>query len=396
MARDVRVILVKLADRLHNMRTISNPAPEKRERIARETMEIYAPLAGRMGMQTMREQLEDLAFEVLNPEARTSILRRFVKLRRETGDLIPEISAEIRGFTDEAGLDVRIEGREKRPYSVWRKMEEKQTGFSQLSDIYAFRIICRQRATTATGRSARCTGTGARCRGGSRTTSRAPRRTAIARCTRPSIRLGDAHRDPDPHRGDARGRRDAASPRTGPTRTACASRTALPSIPTSGCATWWRGWRRATSRRSSSSTSSWTCSTTRSSASRRRATWSACRAARRRSISPTRSTPRSATTAPALWSTDAGCRSGRGCGTASRSRSSPPRGQSPIAALGGHRPDRARQGTRSGGRCASRMRNEQVALGRDLAEQGFARAGREAGDKTFAVGGRAADLCLGR
>jgi GTP pyrophosphokinase len=143
MARDVRVILVKLADRLHNMRTIASLGPEKRERIARETMEIYAPLAGRMGMQTMREQLEDLAFEVLNPEARTSILRRFIKLRRETGDLIPEISAQIRGFTDEAEVDVRIEGREKRPYSVWRKMEEKQTGFSQLSDIYAFRIICR-------------------------------------------------------------------------------------------------------------------------------------------------------------------------------------------------------------------------------------------------------------
>ena len=143
MARDVRVILVKLADRLHNMRTISNLAAEKRERIARETMEIYAPLAGRMGMQTIREQLEDLSFEVLNAEARTSILRRFLKLRKETGDLIPQISAQIRSFTDEAGLKVRIEGREKRPYSVWRKMEEKQTGFSQLSDIYGFRIICR-------------------------------------------------------------------------------------------------------------------------------------------------------------------------------------------------------------------------------------------------------------
>ncbi|MEO1491163.1 MAG: bifunctional (p)ppGpp synthetase/guanosine-3',5'-bis(diphosphate) 3'-pyrophosphohydrolase [Pseudomonadota bacterium] len=146
MSKDVRVILVKLADRLHNMRTIGNLRDEKRQRIARETMEIYAPLAGRMGMQTIREQLEDLSFEVLNPEARTSIMRRFLKLRRETGDLIPEISAQIRAFTDEAELDVVIEGREKRPYSVWRKMEEKQTGFSQLSDIYAFRIICADEA----------------------------------------------------------------------------------------------------------------------------------------------------------------------------------------------------------------------------------------------------------
>ncbi len=146
MSKDVRVILVKLADRLHNMRTISHLRDEKRQRIARETMEIYAPLAGRMGMQTIREQLEDLSFEVLNAEARTSIMRRFLKLRRETGDLIPEISAQIREFTDGAGLDVLIEGREKRPYSVWRKMEEKQTGFSQLSDIYAFRIICADEA----------------------------------------------------------------------------------------------------------------------------------------------------------------------------------------------------------------------------------------------------------
>ena len=142
MAADVRVILVKLADRLHNMRTIGHLRAEKRERIARETMDIYAPLAGRMGMQGIRDELEDLCFEVLNPEARTSIMRRFIKLRRDKGDLIPEIIAQIRSFTDKAGLKVDIEGREKRPYSVWRKMEEKRSGFSQLSDIYAFRIIC--------------------------------------------------------------------------------------------------------------------------------------------------------------------------------------------------------------------------------------------------------------
>lgn len=143
MAADVRVILVKLADRLHNMRTIGNLRTEKRERIARETMDIYAPLAGRMGMQGIRDELEDLCFEVLNPEARTSIMRRFIKLSREHGNLIPETIAQVRKFTDEAGLDVEIEGREKRPYSIWRKMEEKRHGFSQLSDIYAFRIICR-------------------------------------------------------------------------------------------------------------------------------------------------------------------------------------------------------------------------------------------------------------
>ncbi len=143
VAKDVRVILVKLADRLHNMRTIGNLRDEKRQRIARETMDIYAPLAGRMGMQNIRDELEDMCFEVLNPEARTSIMRRFIKLRRDHGDLIPEITAQIRSFTDAANLDVEIEGREKKPYSIWRKMEEKRRGFSQLSDIYAFRIICR-------------------------------------------------------------------------------------------------------------------------------------------------------------------------------------------------------------------------------------------------------------
>ncbi|MEM8792803.1 MAG: bifunctional (p)ppGpp synthetase/guanosine-3',5'-bis(diphosphate) 3'-pyrophosphohydrolase [Pseudomonadota bacterium] len=143
VARDVRVILVKLADRLHNMRTIGNLKPKKRERIARETMDIYAPLAGRMGMQQIREELEDLCFEVLQAEARTSIMRRFLKLRAEKGDMIPTITAEIRDILLASGMVAEVIGREKKPYSIWRKMEEKQTTFSQLSDIYAFRIICR-------------------------------------------------------------------------------------------------------------------------------------------------------------------------------------------------------------------------------------------------------------
>ncbi len=142
MAADVRVILVKLADRVHNMRTLGHLSPEKRHRIAHETMDIYAPLAGRMGMQSIRVELEDLAFEVLNPEARTSIMRRFLKLKRNTGDLIPQISDEISETVDVTGVTVEVQGREKRPYSIWRKMEEKQTSFSQLSDIYGFRVLC--------------------------------------------------------------------------------------------------------------------------------------------------------------------------------------------------------------------------------------------------------------
>lgn len=143
MSRDVRVLLVKLADRTHNMRTIAALRPEKRARIARETMDIFAPLAGRMGMQRMRDELEDLAFEVLNAEARTSIMRRFLKLRKETGDLIPRIKRAIEEALYEAGVSASVEGREKKPYSIWRKMEEKQIGFGQLSDIYGFRVITR-------------------------------------------------------------------------------------------------------------------------------------------------------------------------------------------------------------------------------------------------------------
>jgi GTP pyrophosphokinase len=141
MSRDVRVLLVKLADRLHNMRTLDALRPDKRQRIARETMDIFAPLAGRMGMQRIREELEDLAFGVLNPEARVSIMRRFIKLRRETGDLIPKITRELEEAFYDARLPVVVTGREKRPFAIWRKMEEKAAGFSQLSDIYGFRII---------------------------------------------------------------------------------------------------------------------------------------------------------------------------------------------------------------------------------------------------------------
>ncbi|MEO0361553.1 MAG: RelA/SpoT family protein, partial [Pseudomonadota bacterium] len=146
MSRDVRVLLVKLADRTHNMRTIGHLRPDKRARIARETMDIYAPLAGRMGMQRIREELEDLSFEVLNPEARTSLMRRFLKLRKDTGDLIPRIKQAIEEALYEAGVSADVHGREKRPYSIWRKMEEKRIGFHQLSDIYGFRIITRDRA----------------------------------------------------------------------------------------------------------------------------------------------------------------------------------------------------------------------------------------------------------
>ncbi|MDG1739424.1 MAG: bifunctional (p)ppGpp synthetase/guanosine-3',5'-bis(diphosphate) 3'-pyrophosphohydrolase [Paracoccaceae bacterium] len=140
MSKDLRVILVKLADRFHNMRTIKAMRPEKQVQKARETMDIFAPLAGRMGMQSMREDLEDMAFKVLNPEGRASIMRRFVTMQKETGDVIQKITTDMRHELEKAGVEADVFGRAKKPYSVWRKMQEKEIPFSRLSDIYGFRI----------------------------------------------------------------------------------------------------------------------------------------------------------------------------------------------------------------------------------------------------------------
>ena len=141
MSKDLRVILVKLADRLHNMRTIASVRHEKQVQKARETMDIFAPLAGRMGMQWMRDELEDLAFKVLNPEGRNSIMRRFIKLRDETGDVVKKITSDIRAELKKAGIAAEVQGRAKKPYSIWRKMQEKGLSFQRLSDIYGFRIL---------------------------------------------------------------------------------------------------------------------------------------------------------------------------------------------------------------------------------------------------------------
>ncbi|MDA1237516.1 MAG: bifunctional (p)ppGpp synthetase/guanosine-3',5'-bis(diphosphate) 3'-pyrophosphohydrolase [Proteobacteria bacterium] len=141
MSKDLRVILVKLADRLHNMRTIKHMSPEKQQKKSIETMDVFAPLAGRIGMHWMREELEDLAFRVLNPKARASIIRRFITLQKQTGRVVPKITEDIKFELEKANITSEVFGRAKKPYSVWRKMEEKKQGFSQLSDIYGFRII---------------------------------------------------------------------------------------------------------------------------------------------------------------------------------------------------------------------------------------------------------------
>ncbi len=142
MSEDIRVLLVKLADRLHNMRTLDGIAnPDKRARIARETMEIYAPLAERIGMHDLQTELEDLAFAELNPEARDSILKRLDFLREKGGTLVPRIIRALKRTLRKAGIKAELSGREKNPYSVWRKMQVKNVGFEQLSDIMAFRVV---------------------------------------------------------------------------------------------------------------------------------------------------------------------------------------------------------------------------------------------------------------
>lgn len=142
MSEDIRVLLVKLADRLHNMRTIEAfNNPEKRRRIALETLEIYAPLAERIGVHNMKEELEDLAFGVISPEARGSIANRLAFLRQEGTDVAQKIMAELKDLLKKSGIKAEINGREKTKYSIWKKMQRKNVAFEQLSDIMAFRVV---------------------------------------------------------------------------------------------------------------------------------------------------------------------------------------------------------------------------------------------------------------
>lgn len=142
MSEDIRVLLVKLADRLHNMRTLDHIGREdKRRRIASETLEIYGPLAERIGVHQIKEELEDLAFAHINPEARESITRRLSFLRKESGDVVQKIIRQLDALMQEAKIEADITGREKTRYSIWRKMQRKNVAFEQLSDIMAFRIV---------------------------------------------------------------------------------------------------------------------------------------------------------------------------------------------------------------------------------------------------------------
>src|SRR3954453_10969359 len=142
MSSDIRVVLVKLADRRHNMRTLHHITdPARRRRIAREAMDLYAPLATRIGMERVKRELEELAFAELNPDGRGSVLARLGYLREKGEQIVPQVEAELVKTLKDGGLDAQVSGREKTPYSIWRKMQQKNVSFEQLADIMAFRII---------------------------------------------------------------------------------------------------------------------------------------------------------------------------------------------------------------------------------------------------------------
>ncbi len=139
---DIRVLLVKLADRLHNMRTLHFIKEEaKRRRIAKETMDIYAPLAERIGMYEFMKEMQTLAFQHLEPEAYSSITKRLELLNEGGGDLIARISSGVKLLLSRADIEADVSGREKHPYSIWKKMAERHISFEQLSDVMAFRAI---------------------------------------------------------------------------------------------------------------------------------------------------------------------------------------------------------------------------------------------------------------
>ena len=141
-SKDIRVLLVKIADRLHNMRTIKAISKEdKRKRIAQETMEIYAPLADRMGMHRIRDELEDLSFEILNNDARKLIKKRLDEIKLDRKDLFEEQSFELSEILNDNEINAEIHGREKTPFSIWRKVQKKRVSLEQITDIIGFRII---------------------------------------------------------------------------------------------------------------------------------------------------------------------------------------------------------------------------------------------------------------
>ena len=309
MARDVRVILIKLADRLHNMRTLDAMAPAHRKRIARETIDIYAPIANRLGLNALFLELQDLSFKHLYP-LRYRILAHAIKTargnRREVMNRLLDVIRE--GF---AKAEHHRGGHRPREDGLFGLQEDAREALHVLAGVRHLRRARagRRQVRRATRRSACCTSCTSPSPASSRITSRSRRRTATSRCTRRcSVRSA--------RRSKRRSARTTciASPRQASPRTGCTSRAASSTSPrrsarrTAGCRACSRSSRNRATPRNSSSTSRATSSPTRSTCSRRRARSWRCRAARRPSISPTACTPTSAITASRRGSTTSSCR----------------------------------------------------------------------------------------
>jgi guanosine-3',5'-bis(diphosphate) 3'-pyrophosphohydrolase len=180
MARDVRVILIKLADRLHNMRTMDAVLPAKRSRVANETIEIYAPIAHRLGLNQTYRELQELSFQRLQPWRQAALSKAVLKARGYRRDIVERIQGDVDKAFIAAKLPVQVFGREKTLFSIYKKMREKHLSFAQVNDIFGFRIVV---GTLPIWRSACCTSCSSRCRAASRITSRSRRPTATSRCT---------------------------------------------------------------------------------------------------------------------------------------------------------------------------------------------------------------------
>jgi GTP diphosphokinase / guanosine-3',5'-bis(diphosphate) 3'-diphosphatase len=268
VASDIRVLLIKLADRLHNMRTLQHMKADKRAAIAQETLDIYAPLAARMGMQAMRNELEELAFRHLRPDQHAMIVKRLDDLRARNGPLIARIESELTEQFRARGIAAEVKGRQKQAYSVWRKMEKKSVSFEQLSDIYAFRIMVQSTADCYSALGVVHT-TWPSVPGRFKDYVSTPKPNDYSSLHTTVVGPGSQRAELQIRTREMHEIAEYGFTRTGGRRTARPCR--VKARPIAGCAAPLRCWRKATIRRSFSSTPSWSCLSTRCFASRRRA-----------------------------------------------------------------------------------------------------------------------------
>ena len=325
MATDIRVILIKLADRLHNMRTIDAMPKQKQIEKARETLDIYAPIAHRLGIHAIKWELEDLAFQTLHPRKYNEIKGLVAQQRAERERYVNQAGEYLSKELDELGIQAEISGRAKHFYSIYSKMTKKGREFNEIYDLTAMRVIVGsvKDCYGAVGRDPLAVEAAARALQGLHRDAEV-QHVPVAAHDRDRAR-GAAARDPDPHARDARPGRvrdrrplDVQGGRRAERR---AARCATPTASSSGCARCWTGSRTCPTRASSWRRSRSTCSRTRCSCSRPRARSSRSPPARRRWTSPTRSTPTSATAASAPRSTARSCRCPTSCARATSSRS---------------------------------------------------------------------------